>query len=239
MPTILTRGAGSARGFGLFESGVTTRKERFTSSGSWVCPAGITNLIYARGKGQDATSDTPSTYPRSYTAFGVGVGTGANPAPADWSTLYGDATANYSQISVGTISGPTALYSSNVSVYPGGSWNYGASGNLDLDGYYISYLSPLSASGSAATSGTINYSGGTFEYGRWSFAVTRINYGSAGENTTGFGYTFSGGSLVGTYPDQVGNPATVTTYTNVSVTPGTTYNFVVPSGGYVEFAYYT
>jgi len=239
LPTVLTRGAGSARGFGLFESGITTRKETFTSNGSWVCPAGVTSLIYVRGKGQDGTSDYPSTFPRTYTAFGAGSGTGANPAPADWSTLYGDATANYSQITVGAISGPTSLYVSNVTVYPNGSWSYTSSANLNLDGYYISYLSPLNSTGSAATSGTIAYAGGGFSYGNWAFSFTRINYGSAGADTTGFGYTFAGGSLTGSYPNQVGDAATVTTYTSVSVTPGTTYNFVVPSGGYVEFAYYT
>lgn len=239
MPTVLTRGAGSARGFGLFESGITTRKETFTSNGSWTCPVGVTSLIYLRGKGQDGTSDTPQTISRTYTAFGVGTGSGANPAPADWSTLYGDATANYAQVTVGAISGPTSIYTSNVSVYPGGSWSYTASGGFDADGFYISYLSPLSASGGAATSGTIAYAGGTFEYGRWSFAFTRVLYGSAGANTTAFGYTFAGGSLSGSYPNQVGNAAATTTYTSVAVTPGTTYNFVVPSGGSVEFAYYT
>lgn len=239
MPTVLTRGAGSARGFGLFESGITTRKERFTSNGSWVCPAGVTSLIYVQGKGQDATSDTPQGLLRTYTVFGVGSGTGANPPFADWSTLYGDATSNYSQLVVGAISGPTSLYTSNVSVYPGNTWNYTASGALNLDGFYISQLSPISSSGSAATSGSITFAGGTFEYGRWSFGFTRILYGSAGADTTGFGYTFAGGGLTGSYPDQVGSPAVAATYTGVSVTPGTTYNFVVPSGGYVEFAYYT
>lgn len=238
MPTLITRGAASGRGFGLLGSNERTRKQVFTSSGSWTCPAGVTSLIYLKGKGQDATSDYPQTIPRTYTAFGVGTGTGANPPFADWSTLYGDATSNYAQVTVGAISGPTAIYTSNISVYPGNTWSYTSSGTVDLDGYYISYLSPLSPSGSAATSGSITFSGGTFEYGRWSFSFTRILYGSAGADTTGFGYTFSGGSLTGSYPDQVGNAAVVTTYNSVSVTPGNTYNFVVPSGGYVEFAYY-
>ena len=239
MPTVLTRGAGSARGFGLFESGITTRKETFTSNGSWTCPVGVTSLIYVRGKGQDGTSDTPQTITETYTANGSGSGSGANPPFPDWSTLYADASGGYSQITVGAISGPTAIIAgSNVTVFFNNTWNYSASSPLNLDGFYISYLSSLNASGAAATSGQIVYAG-PFQLGQWSFSFTRILYGSAGADTTAFGYTFSGGSLSGSYPNQVGNAAATTTYTSVAVTPGTTYNFVVPSGGSVEFAYYT
>lgn len=238
MPTLITRGAASGRGFGLFESGVTTRKETFTSSGSWVCPVGVTSLIYVRGKGQDATSDTPQTIPRTYTAQGSGSGSGSNPPYPDWSTLYGDATSSYSQITVGAISGPTSIIYSNITVFFNNTWNYSVSSPLNLDGYYISYLSPLSSSGAAATSGQIVYSG-PFQLGQWSYSFTRILYGSVGADTTAFGYTFSGGTLSGSYPNQTGNAAAVTTYTSVAVTPGTTYNFVVPAGGSVTFAYYT
>lgn len=241
MPTLITRGAASGRGFGLLESGATTRKEVFTSSGSWTCPAGVTSLIYLRGKGQDATSDYPQSILQPFTVFGIGTGTGPNSPFADWGTVNGDCTTNWAVVysALNTISGPTSLYTTNTNVYPDDTWGSTTSGALNLDGYYISQVSGITTSGQAQSGGIIQYSGGTYEYGRFSYGFTRIMYGSAGADTTGFSYTFAGGALVGSYPDQIGSPATVTTYTGVSVTPGVTYNFVVAPGGYVEFAYYT
>lgn len=241
MPTVLTRGAGSARGFGLFESGVTTRKEAFTSNGSWTCPAGVTSLIYLRGKGQNATSDYPEIITFSYTVFGIDTGTGPNSPFAAWGSVVGDAVTNYGTVinSVGLISGPTSIYTTERNIYPNDTWSFSSTGNFNFDGYYISNVSNVLPSGNAQSGGIIVYAGGTFEYGSWYFSVTRILYGSVGANTTAFGYTFSGGTLTGSYPNQVGNSAVTTTYTGVSVTPGTTYSIVVPSGGSVEFAYYT
>lgn len=236
MPTVLTRGAGSARGFGLFESGITTRKERFTSNGSWVCPAGVTSLIYVQGKGQNGTSDYTVYRVYYYQGFSVSSpATRSNPPYGDWSTLYGQATADYASVPNGGISGPTAVTGTQIRVAPDNTWDLIQAAPVDFDGLYTWNVN-LGSNGSPPTSGPIVYGAPS------AYFVLSLYYeapGYPGDNTTGFGYTFNGGTLTGTYPGQVGNPATVTTYTSVSVTPGTTYNFVVPSGGYVEFAYYT
>lgn len=237
MPTLITRGAASGRGFGLFESGVTTRKETFTSSGSWVCPAGVTSLIYVRGKGQDATGDYPVGAQYRYQLYKSGSGTGSNPAYADWSQLYNPMISDYNTLVTGAIQGGGAsTRTAALTVFSNSSWNFSISAPISWSGYYINSKS-VNNSGSAQTSGTIVYASVSPAY--WEIDFQYVAFGSVGANTTAFGYTFAGGTLSGSYPNQTGNAAAATTYTSVSVTPGTTYNFVVPSGGYVEFAYYT
>ena len=237
MPTVLTRGAGSARGFGLFESGITTRKETFTSNGSWVCPAGVTSLIYLRAKGQDGTSDYNVNAQARYQYFRAGGGSGAFPPFADWSQVYDPMIADYNSLGVPGFQGPSAeTRTTALTLFPDNTYNYSQSSPTNWNGYYFNSKS-IGTDGTPQTSGTIIYNTSPTSF--WLLNFQYVAFGSAGANTTAFGYTFSGGVLTGTYPNQNGFPATVTTYTSVSVTPGTTYNFVVPSGGYVEFAYYT
>lgn len=239
MPTLITRGAASGRGFGLFESGITTRKETFTSSGSWVCPAGVTSLIYVRGKGQDGTSDYYAMSTNYYVGVKIAVSTGGdNPPYLDWSTIYGEYLSDINSIPDGGFAGPGGqTRTSNYRVYIDNSWSVSTGSVRDWNGYYINDVTPGSSSPPPPTSGTMTYS--TMTNGNWVINVSYVAFGSAGADTTAFGYTFSGGTLSGSYPNQTGNAAAVTTYTSVAVTPGTTYNFVVPAGGSVTFAYYT
>jgi len=52
---------------------------------------------------------------------------------------------------------------------------------------------------------------------------------TTGPSATGFGRTFPGG---------LGGAATPTAYSNVPVTPGTSYSITVPSGGSITITYY-
>jgi hypothetical protein len=52
---------------------------------------------------------------------------------------------------------------------------------------------------------------------------------TTGASTTAFGKTFPGGA---------GGPATITTFSNVIVTPGASYNIVVPAGGSLTITYF-
>lgn len=52
---------------------------------------------------------------------------------------------------------------------------------------------------------------------------------TTGASTTAFGKTFPGGT---------GGPASTTTFSNVIVTPGASYNIVVPSGGSLTITYF-
>lgn len=51
---------------------------------------------------------------------------------------------------------------------------------------------------------------------------------TTGAGATAFGKTFPGGA---------GGPATTTTFSNIAITPGATYNIVVPSGGSITITY--
>jgi len=234
VPTLITRGAASGRGFWLLESGTTTRKEVFTSNGSWTCPVGVTSLVYVRGKGQNGISDYASTFLGNYGTF-PDTGPFANAPYADWGSIYAENQADYNSIPSSGFAGSAGLRQMYWYVASDDTWELAVFDSKDLTGYYITSKNNPSQ-GSPPTSGNVLYSQGLrYWYPRANF----IEYGSVGANTTGFGYTFNGGSLSGSYPNQTGNAAATTTYTSVSVTPGATYNFVVPSGGSVEFAYYT
>jgi hypothetical protein len=194
-------------------------------------------LIYLRGRGQDGTSDYPVDRSDGYRLFKIGSGTGANPAYADWNQVYDPMIADYNTLNPGTIQTSGAVTRTTaLSVYPDSSWTYSSGSPTSWSGYYINSKS-IGTSGSPQTSGTIVYAAVGTSF--WLLNFQYVAFGSAGADTTAFGYTFAGGSLSGSYPNQVGNAAATTTYTSVAVTPGTTYNFVVPSGGSVEFAYYT
>jgi len=145
--------------------------------------------------------------------------------------------ADYNSLGVPGFQGPSAeTRTTALTLFPDNTYNYSQSSPTNWNGYYFNSKS-IGTDGTPQTSGTIIYNTSPTSF--WLLNFQYVAFGSAGANTTAFGYTFSGGALTGTYPNQNGFPATVTTYTSVSVTPGTTYNFVVPSGGYVEFAYYT
>lgn len=235
MPTLITRGAASGRGFGLLESGTTSRKEVFTSNGSWVCPVGVTSLAYVSGKGQNGTSDYASTFV-GYYGSAPDPSYFANPPYADWSSIYAEDQGDYNSIPSSGFAGSAQLRQMYWQIGLDDSWELLVSATKNLTGYYITSKTANVSQGSPPTSGNVLYSQGSrFWYPRANF----IEYGNVGANTTAFGYTFSGGTLSGSYPYQTGNTAPTTTYTNVAVTPGNTYNFVVPSGGSVSFAYYT
>jgi len=52
MPTLTSRGAASARGFGLLGAApLNLQTLTFTSSGNWTAPAGVTNLTVLTGAG--------------------------------------------------------------------------------------------------------------------------------------------------------------------------------------------
>jgi hypothetical protein len=83
-------------------------------------------------------------------------------------------------------------------------------------------------------SNVITYAQASTAGGQYGITYTSYNYGGVGTAATGLGKTFPGGTYVA--PD--GFPATTTTFTNVAVTPNTSYSIVVPSGGTVSISYY-
>lgn len=235
MPTIATRGGASARGFGF--SGIKTNvtSQTFTSSTTWVAPVGVTSLLAVIGKGQDGVSD----YQGGISVANVSVSNisgsgGTNALPITASAAYNTANICASTYNVGgyqlvvrAVDREFQFYSNNTFSFSD-SYPYGNSGTFP---YYL-VGGTWSLSGSPL-SGSLSYPG-SFSYA----AVGDVIYpGGAGANTTGFGYTFTGGGVSGSYPNQVGSPASPASYTNVPVTPGASYALSIPGDGYITIQY--
>lgn len=212
----------------------------FTSNGTWVAPATVSNVAVLSGSGSNGVSDY-ITGLYSF-IFGAARGTPSSPnAPyAQWGDLYSQyltTTSTLSAISYPNY-GPSSIpWTDIVIVNSSDQWSASPS-TLNLSSDYLTGFT-TSTSGSPQTSGNITYAslppaGVTF----WGGGINGYARGNAGTASTGLGKTFPGGSYTGTYPNGVGGAAPTTAFTNVSVTPGASYPIVVPSGGSVTIQYY-
>jgi hypothetical protein len=212
--------------------------QTFTSSTTWVAPGVTTNLETLSGYGGVAASDMPSS---GEVGYAQAAGPSADPQPtppyALWQTLDAAADNIVSIIAgnVGTnlISLPSPQYfvdsSDRYSVitYPQNTWVIGSSSTK------IQRRSHPSTGNVLASQLA---SGGNFG---WFVTASFISLGYAGQPSTAFGRTFPGGTLAGTEPYRTAVPAVTTTYTNVAVTPGTSYAIVPDAaGGSITISYY-
>ena len=228
MPTILTRSAGSARGYGLTGNPTIHRVQQTLQSTTWTAPAGVTNLLTVTGKGQDGVA-------------------------AFWTPLYGSFISQSFGSTLAYISSNAAVVytSSEVEGFAQSQWDLFPNGPGDgvvnvtwtQRGYTVpsgppletQYSATIRAVGTKGKGGVTNGWGKTwppFDFGWYDYDVTNMEYYTPqfdGANTTGFGYTFAGG---------VGAAATPTTYNNVAVTPGTTYTINSTGDGYIIIVYY-
>lgn len=234
MPTIATRGAGSARGLGFAGTTLNITEQTFTSSTTWVAPAGVTNLVAVIGRGGSSTSDYQG---------GISV------ADASVSNSASGSGANNLPITYSSVANTTSIC---ASVFNAGGYRQAT--------YALNRAFTFYANNTFAWSDTYPYGTGTFPYylvaGTWSwtgsplsgsltygdsasyYAYGDVIYpGSSGGTTTAFGYSFPGASQVGSYPNATGQSATPVTYNNVAVTPGNSYSISVPSGGSVVIQY--
>lgn len=223
MPTIITRGAASAKGFGF--TGLTRELTTvtFTSNGVWIAPSSVSAVAVLTGKGQDGAAG------------------------------YWDDLANVSSAFMAYVqfNAPSGLSSSTVEAQAQSSWDlfptsYNPSGSaLSWTEYYYDSTGPTPV----AQSGTIRLKNGyskTKTGNGWGSSwTTPLSFGdnkaygvgnmeqyvnpTTGASSSALGYTFAGGS---------GGPATPATYNNIPVTPTASYSIVVPSGGYVTIQYY-
>jgi len=215
----------------LFNGTTTLQTKVFPAgSSSFTVPNGVTNLIIAYGKGADGTAGGWAGTAINFAYVVVNQG-GAAPEPYSTSPTYGDvynvgAPAFNGTTSVRTINyyQATAYQNTNIA---GGNWGVFSGGysTLTIDGacYNTGYQS-----GSVTDATKIaDYTGGGQSA---SWLVWAPNYyidPTIGAATTGFGLTFPGGSY---------GPASITTFTNVSVTGGTTYAIV--NNGSLIIQYY-
>lgn len=228
MPLVGTRGAASARGFGLFGKKSTTVIFNTPGTYTWTAPTGVTNISVLQGSGGSGTTATAGWY-INYTTY----------SPV---TLRRTGTVSYttSMPASGTV--PTTLVSNSLESNPTNiEWfNAGSWGPLPL-GYYTT-AGPYSQS-----SATGIFQGSTLDYSTvraeaqnivntyWGTVTTStsgatysnfelpqyyyFNGNVTGGNSTAFGYTFNGG--VGVTPPSIG------TQLNITVSPGSSYTVVV------------
>lgn len=204
--------------------------QTFTSNTTWVAPPNVANLLVLTGKGQDGTPGSWSTLNN--------VGASVSPisnctepvygASLDYSVPYGQAQSIQSIVS-GWTTDPAGQFVSFIRLYVyywcAATSNWRATTIL-FEGT-VRRIGTVNLVGGMPTSGTVSTppSGDTALCDNLEFSIGS----TTGASTTGFGFTFAGG---------VGGPATPVTYNNVSVTPGVSYNLVIPSGGSIVIQYY-
>ena len=210
----------------------------FTSNGTWVAPVGVSNVVSASGKGAAGVSDYPGTFSGQY--YGLqSSGTQPNAPFAQWGTIYNSYQAGLAQLAGRSYPGygPSVFsYFDTIYVDTSDRWIRYNFGTSDLSSAYVTGYSTSSV-GSPSTSGNMTYAN-TGVISGWAININIIEAGGTGAAATALGQTFPGGSYTGSYPNGVGNAAVTTTYTNIAVTPGTSYSIVVPSGGEVTLQYY-
>jgi hypothetical protein len=231
---------------------------------SWTAPAGITKLLTVSGKGADGGSSGSfepgssayapcgSYYP-SYPYDLVAEPSGYNPSYASESTTFADLYYEFKSYSDAWLAGVTATsppgtkfqfsYPYYVTNFPGAGTNgagllakaYGDFGGLfpnevfgytyykaaNVGVYRDSLLSPSN------TMRLVDYTGGGFSINSYITNFYVFIDGQSGASTTAFSRTFPGGAA--------GSAATITNFSNVTVTPGTTYTIV--NNGYLSITY--
>ena len=226
MPIVSTTAADSAQGYGMFKGRSTPLTTYTFPSGTstWTAPAGVTNIVEATGYGADGTA--PYWDPTATIGYS-GVQEliiGTQNISLNWSTVYSEATAILSSANAG---GTGTRSYSNANGFIIRFINVGT--GLTTGPAYSSSsgtirgTATLSAVGSATTSGAVT------SYGVWLISCEAYDPGTTGTATTGFGKTFPGGT-----PSSPVAPTT--TFTNVAVTPGTTYTIV--NNGSLTIGYY-
>jgi hypothetical protein len=195
--------------------------ETFTSSQTWVAPAGVTRLEVLVGRGQNGTPDSTSNGSAAVMVVDYldypGVPLGFPVGSVDWSTVNGvapDAVNTLNAGGNGTIPYLILLKYSD--------------GAEKLYDYTTNFFDVIPGSASYGTSGGWQTSGAIHNDGTaTAFWQSTVN-GTTGAATTGFSQTFPGG---------VEGAASPVTYNNVPVTPGNSYPLTIPSGGQIQITY--
>lgn len=225
MPTVISRGAGSARGFGFGAGGrgTTLQTVTFTSNATWVAPAGVTLVTTLVGKGQDGSS---AYWTDMYGADGGSVSYVESTAPAgiSSSTIEGRAQVEWDKFPTSHNPNGGMVYWTNWYYFVDKVLEYPYEGLIRLkDGF----SKTKNGNGWGSTYTT------PFPFGQYrSYQVGNMEQyvgASNGAGASAFGYTFPGG---------VEGGAPTLTYNNISVTSGASYSIVVPSGAYVTIQYY-
>jgi len=242
MPTIITRGAASARGYGFSQGappappGPVLYTDTYTSSGTWVAPAGVTNLVVLEGRGADGYGSYQDAITLDSTSISNYVsGSGPNSLPIPWSAVANTTNTTVSRFNASNYNPSYQFFNRDFFFYSNNTFSF-SDNNQTFPYYVVTGSWSLQSSGSAPNppSGSASYgaSGGYSAYGLY------IAPGGNGAASSAFGYSFPGGGVSGSYPNETGDPASAVGYNNIAVTPGASYPINVAGGGYVTIQYY-
>jgi hypothetical protein len=208
---------------------------------TWTAPPGVTNLVSAAGKGADGSPSSSGSATNNNFIFVAQRDYASAPnAPYQaYTNIYNAASDCLVSINSGApgtraapiiTDRPTSYITSVISSdywgeYPmyGNYW-YGDSQTISGTFSLIEVNSPPAEGLQAITYANVN---GTQRGWRISVPYDYTINATTGASTTGFSQTFPGGA---------GGAASTTTYTNVAVTPGTTYTVV--NNGALTIQYY-
>lgn len=191
--------------------------QTFTTNTSWVAPAGVTSILTLTGNGVAGTPGGPQ--PGSILVANVSYqtsGTGAGGPANTWSNMQGLVNNAISTLNSG---GSGSVSTALLLKY--------ANGTEDLFPSSTSYGGAIAGTASASYGGGWQSSGAITSSGTASANFLVNTSSTTGASTSAFGFTFPGGT---------GGPATPVTYTNVVVTPGTSYP-INAAGGSITIAY--
>lgn len=251
MPRTAALAAAASRGFGEFTSGLSLTTVTFTSSTTWVAPSYVSNVVSMTGYGTNATSDDFSgdtSGSTIYTCF-RGTGSGGTVATYDWSFIYNGLQSWISFLNTGTPGTRSAApvgrsFSNNYTINPdntfqGSVQSVPTAGSGGFAEQYFQIGTGFDASSfSVPSSGTITYANTpTGPFNRSVAAgFNPVYLGGDGSAATGLGKTFPGGTY--NFSTGIGGAAPTTNFTNVTVTPSSSYSIVVPSGASISISYY-
>lgn len=222
MPLTTTFATLSARGFGLFgKQKVLTTVTFPGGTSTWTAPPGVNSIASGVGKGSDGGDGYFYEGSFYYTFFAAPSGNSyVNPPPAPTvNDSCGAAIVSY-------INGYSGLqYIGDVAFYP-------------TIFFFVSIFDGTYTNPQLNTTYPYLWDGGGWIVGgtasqvqsssfAWGVTYQAYSFPYNGVATTAFGYSWPGGVVA---------PAPTTTYTNIPVTPGTTYTIV--NNGALTITYY-
>lgn len=205
MPLVGFKGTAAANAYGFLSSRRLVSVTFPAGSSTWVAPNNVNNIVTAVGKGADSYASTQNY---DFSSAGSLLPSLTNTGWTDYSSLYSHVTGRLSTINAGAPSvrnlTDTGTYYFWFNTATNTLWAFQNASGVS-NAYGTATLNwTLPTSGTITTS--INSTPGT------NYIVIPYYFT---DNTTAFGRSFPGGSL--------GNPASNTTHTNISVTPGASY----------------
>jgi hypothetical protein len=250
MPKTAAFAVAASRGFGEFTSGLVLTTVTFTSDATWTAPPYVNTLVQMVGYGTNATSDNYPGITDNTLIYRCSRATsGGTSGTYDWSYIYNNLQDWITYINTGTpgtrSSTPIGrVFTNGYGIFTDNTYSGTPSAVVPAgsNGFAPEYFEIGSGSDgsqfSVPSSGTITYANTPTNN---SNNTVRVNFrpvylGSDGTAATGVGKTFPGGTY--DFATGIGGAAPTTTFSNVTVTPSSSYSIVVPSGGQIAISFY-